>query len=90
MSDKTPPEAGKISEAGSSPFRIEAVLSVDSRGQLVIPKEIRVRAHIADGDKLALVSWENDGNICCLSLVKTDKLSSEVEDILRPIMTGIQ
>lgn len=70
--------------------RIEAVLSVDGRGQLVIPKEIRAKAYIADGDKLALVSWEKDDNICCLTLVKTDELSSDVEDILRPVMTGSQ
>ena len=43
--------------------RVEAVLSIDSRGQIVIPKEVRRRAHIRDGDKLALVSWMNQNEV---------------------------
>ena len=36
--------------------KIEALISVDERGQMVLPKEIRDRADIHTGDKLALVS----------------------------------
>jgi len=36
--------------------KIEALISVDGRGQMVLPKEIRDRADIHTGDKLALVS----------------------------------
>jgi len=42
-------------------------VGVDERGQMVLPKEIRERAKIGAGDKLALVSMEKDGEICCLS-----------------------
>jgi antitoxin PrlF len=65
---------------------LEAVLSVDGHGQLVIPKEIRARAHIADEDKLALISWEREGTICCLSLVKTEAMSPDVSATLRQLM----
>jgi len=54
--------------------RIEAVLSVEARGQVAIPKDIRALANIGDGDKLALI--------------KTDALSADVEDMLRPLLTG--
>ena len=36
--------------------QVEAVVSVDERGQMVLPKEVRARAGIKPGDKLALVS----------------------------------
>ena len=65
---------------------LEAVLTIDGRGQLVIPKEVRIRAHIADGDKLALIGWERDGIVCCLSLVKTETLSPDVSAILHPLL----
>ena len=36
--------------------RVEVVVSIDERGQMVLPKEIRQRADIHPGDKLALIS----------------------------------
>ena len=36
-------------------FKIESVISVDERGQMVLPKDLRERAGIQPGDKMALV-----------------------------------
>jgi AbrB family looped-hinge helix DNA binding protein len=66
--------------------QVEAVLSIDSRGQIVIPKEIRKRANIQDGDKLALVSWMNRNEVCCLALIRTDNLSYEVSGVVRSLI----
>ena len=44
--------------------KIEALISVDERGQMVLPKEIRDKADIHTGNKLALGSWEKDGKVC--------------------------
>ncbi len=70
---------------------VEAVLTIDDRGQMVLPKDVRERANIKPGDKLALVSWEKDDSICCLVLLKTEHLSGMVKDILTPLMnnTGV-
>ena len=38
--------------------KVESLISVDERGQMVMPKEVRDRAGIKAGDKLALISWE--------------------------------
>ncbi|NLV26591.1 MAG: AbrB/MazE/SpoVT family DNA-binding domain-containing protein [Methanomicrobiales archaeon] len=65
---------------------VEAVLTVDERGQIVLPKDIRERAEIKPGDKLALVSWEKDGSICCIALIKTERLSGMVKEVLTPLM----
>ncbi|MDD1690377.1 MAG: AbrB/MazE/SpoVT family DNA-binding domain-containing protein [Methanoregula sp.] len=66
--------------------RVEAVLSVDERGQMVLPKDVREKAGIRTGDKLALISWEKDGSICCLALMKVENLSGMVKDVLGPLM----
>jgi antitoxin PrlF len=72
--------------AGMSCCRVEALLGVDERGQMVLPKELRDRANIKAGDKLAVVSWEKDGEICCLSLIKADNLAERVREFLGPVM----
>jgi antitoxin PrlF len=70
----------------ASGCKVEAVLSVDDRGQMVLPKDIREKAGIKTGDKLALISWEKNGSICCLALMKVENLSSMVKDVLGPLM----
>jgi AbrB family looped-hinge helix DNA binding protein len=69
--------------------RVESLISVDERGQMVLPKDLRDKANIRAGDKLALVSWEKDGEICCLSLVKADYLAERVKEFLGPVMMGV-
>jgi antitoxin PrlF len=75
--------------AGMSCCRVEALLGVDERGQMVLPKELRDRANIKAGDKLAVVSWEKDGEICCLSLIKADNLAERVREFLGPVMRNV-
>jgi len=70
----------------SGAYRVESVLAVDERGQMVLPKDVRERAGINSGDKLALISWERDGCICCLALMRVENLSGMVKGILAPMM----
>jgi len=69
--------------------KVEALISVDERGQMVLPKEIRDKAGIRTGDKLALVSWEKDGKVCCLTLIKADEFGDMVKGLLGPMMKGV-
>ena len=69
--------------------KVESVISVDDRGQMVLPKEVRDRAEIGAGDKLALVSWEKDGKICCISLIKAEELTDMVRSMLGPVMKDV-
>lgn len=66
--------------------RVEALVSVDERGQMVLPKEIRDAARIAAGDKLALILWRKGGEVCCMSLIKADELTDMVRGRLGPVM----
>jgi antitoxin PrlF len=80
--------AGAGGQSGAC-CRVESLISVDERGQMVLPKELREKAGIAPGDKLAAVSWEKGGRICCLFLIKADDMAGYVKDFLGPLMGDI-
>ena len=66
--------------------KVESLIAVDERGQMVLPKELRDRAGIKGGDKLAVIGWEKEGRVCCLSLIKVDEFSGMVREVLGPLM----
>jgi len=74
---------------GGACCKVEALVSVDERGQMVLPKELRDKANIRPGDKLAVTSWEKDGRVCCISLSKAEELTEMVRATLGPVMTEI-
>ncbi len=76
----------KTTGIGMGCCQVESVISVDERGQLVLPKEIREKAGITAGDKLAVVSWEKDGKVCCISLIKAESFGEMVKGLLGPMM----
>ncbi|UCF71239.1 MAG: AbrB/MazE/SpoVT family DNA-binding domain-containing protein [candidate division WOR-3 bacterium] len=77
------------SEAGSRCCEITAVVTVDERGQMVLPKEMREAAAINAGDKLAVIAMFKDDNVCCLSLMKVEELSDAVKAKLGPVIKGM-
>jgi len=68
---------------------VESVVSVDERGQMVLPKDVRDKAGIRPGEKLALVLWEKDGEICCVVLMRTQVLSAKVKEMLGPALEDV-
>lgn len=69
--------------------RVEALIGVDERGQMVLPKEVREAAGIHPGDKLALILWRKNGSVSCMTLVKADELTGMVKSTLGPLMKDI-
>ena len=78
------PTCSPLNREGSF-WRVESIVSIDERGQMVLPKELRDKAKIRPGDKLALISWDKGGEICCLYLIKTEHLAERVKDFLGPM-----
>ncbi len=64
---------------------VAAVVRVDERGQMVLPKDIRDRMGLAAGDKLALTAIGSGDTICCLVLVKADALVDGVRLMIRAV-----
>jgi bifunctional DNA-binding transcriptional regulator/antitoxin component of YhaV-PrlF toxin-antitoxin module len=56
---------------------------------MVLPKDLRDKAKIRPGDKLAIVSWDKGGEICCFYLIKTEYFAERVKDFLGPLMKDV-
>jgi antitoxin PrlF len=65
--------------AGGQCCTVTGVVSVDERGQIVLPKDLRDQAGIKAGDKLAVVALGEPRETCCLMLLKTNELNGMVK-----------
>jgi antitoxin PrlF len=65
--------------------KVDAIVTMDAKGQVVLPKDLREKAKLKPNDKLAVIGFERDGDICCMVLVKADALGSTVKNMLGPI-----
>lgn len=87
MKRKNP--AKECCETGAAPvnsYKVDSIISIDGRGQTVLPKELRKKAGIKPGDKLAVTVLERDGKVCCINLIKVDDLTELLKDRLGPVM----
>ncbi len=66
--------------------KIDAVVTVDAKGQIVLPKDLREKAKLAPNDKLAVIGCERDGEICCFVIIKAEALGGQVKNLLGPIL----
>ena len=65
---------------------MQSIVPIDGRGQIVLPKEIRDKAEIKAGDKLAVICHESEGQVCCISLIKINKFSGAVHQMMEPFI----
>jgi antitoxin PrlF len=65
--------------------KIDAIVTVDAKGQIVLPKDLREKANIKPNDKLALIGMEKEETLCCIVMMKADKLGDTVKHMLGPI-----
>jgi len=69
--------------------RIDAIVSIDSKGQVVLPKDIRQRMELKPNDKLALIDYERNGETCCIIIIKAKELEKTVNQTLEPMLKDI-
>jgi AbrB family looped-hinge helix DNA binding protein len=69
--------------------KVDAVVTIDSRGQLVLPKDVRERAKLKPNDKLAVVSFERDGEVYCIIIVKAEKFENTIKSFLSPMLKEV-
>ena len=68
---------------------VDAIISIDARGQIVLPKDLREKADINANDKFAVISWKSDEKVCCISLIKADEFADTAKNILGPMIGKI-
>ena len=69
--------------------QVDALVTIDGRGQIVLPKEVREKAAIKAGDKFMVISKESEGKVCCLFLVKADYFNKTIKGALGPMVKDI-
>lgn len=80
---------GCVPSVGAACCRVDSLVSVDSRGQMVLRKELRERAGIKAGDQLAVVTWESGDDVCCITLIRVDELGRMARQLLGPMMKTV-
>jgi AbrB family looped-hinge helix DNA binding protein len=76
--------------SGASSFGVEAVVTVDSKGQIVLPKGLRERAGFKPNGKIGLISFEKEGEIFCIIMIKAESLGDAVTETLSQIAQGLR
>jgi antitoxin PrlF len=69
--------------------KIDAVVTVDSKGQIVLPKDLREKAKIKPNDKLAVINFQRGSEVCCIVMLKVDALENTVKDLLGPVFKNV-
>jgi antitoxin PrlF len=69
--------------------RIDAVITMDAKGQIVLPKDLREKANFKPNDKIAVVACEKQGEVCCIMMVKADRLVDAVTKTLGPLLKAV-
>jgi AbrB family looped-hinge helix DNA binding protein len=64
-------------------------VTVDSKGQIVLPKDLREKAKLKPNDKLAVIGCEHNGEVCCIMMVKAEALGNTVKNMLGPILKDV-
>ena len=65
------------------------MINVDAKGQIVLPKDLREKANIKPNDKIAVVACEKDGEVCCIMMIKAERLTGAVTETLGPLIKGV-
>ena len=70
-------------------FPVEAIVSCDERGQLVLPKEVRKRLKISSGEKMALLNFTNKDDEFLLTLIRITSLEELIKNYMTPVVKDI-
>ena len=69
--------------------RIDAIITMDAKGQMVLPKDLREKANLKPNGKIAVVTCEKQGEVCCIIMIKAEKLANDLSKTLSPLLKGV-
>ena len=68
---------------------IDAIITIDVKGQIVLPKDLREKANFKPNDKIAVVACEKEGQVCCIMMIKAERLAGAVSKTLSPLLKAV-
>ena len=78
-----------MSCCGDETCRIDSVITMDAKGQIVLPKDLREKANIKPNEKIAVVALEKEGEVCCIMLIKAERFAGAVTKTVGPLIKAI-
>ena len=78
-----------MSNCNGDVCRIDAVVTMDVKGQIVLPKDLREKANFKPNDKIAVVACEKEGAVCCIMMIKAERLAGAITKTLSPLLRGV-
>jgi AbrB family looped-hinge helix DNA binding protein len=69
--------------------KINAIITMDAKGQVVLPKDLREKADLKPTDKIAVVAYEKEGKVCCIVMIKAERLAGAISKTLSPLLKGV-
>ena len=69
--------------------KIDAVIKIGSKGQMVLPEDLREKANFRPNGKIAVVVCEKQGEVCCIMRIKAEKLEGALSETLSPLLQGV-
>ncbi len=65
-------------------YTVESVVSIDERGQMVLPKDIRAKLGVKPNDRLAIATSTRNGRVCCIHIFRANELDDRVKQVVNP------
>ena len=78
-----------MSSCSDDACKIDAIITMDAKGQVVLPKDLRDKAGLKAADKIAVVAYEREGKVCCIVMIKAERLAGAVSKTLSPLLKGV-
>ena len=78
-----------MSSCNNDACKIDAIVTMDAKGQIVLPKDLREKADLKAADKIAVVAYEKEGKVCCIVMIKAERLVGAVSKTLGPLLKGV-
>jgi AbrB family looped-hinge helix DNA binding protein len=76
-------------DEGEDCCNLVGLVSVDERGQLVLPKELRDSMELKGGEKLAIMTCKKDGKVCCITMIKAVELADSIKKKFGPLLAEL-
>jgi len=67
-------------------LRLQAIVAMDRKGQVLLSKHLRDKARIKPCDKLIIMVSEKEGEVHCILLLKTEKFAETVTRLMNSVL----
>ncbi|MFX0073281.1 MAG: HgcAB-associated protein HgcC [Candidatus Hermodarchaeota archaeon] len=69
--------------------KVEAVVTVDNKGQILFPKELRMSAKLEPDDKMVAITLRGNTESPIIVLVKAEMFGDIINNFLGPVMKDL-